>query len=164
MRKTLNIMRTALAVLAVTAAVQACMSLRQGGDAMLDELYSQYASRDDMRVALVKEKGVCNSSAEGDSVYVDMLMLTALDSAAWSSLQDDFGVPQPMEAMQRKIDQGNDIVTVGRYRGTAAEPGNDMRVISYLNRSVSIIHAASEDDMRAVTRANMENNIRNTTI
>ena len=161
MKKTLNIMRTIAAVLAVTAAAQACMNLRHGSDRMLDNLYSQYAGRDDMRAVLIRDKGVyCGS----DSVYVDMLMLTALDSAAWNSLQADFKAPQPVEAMQRKIDGGADLVTVGRYRSADAEPGNDMRVVSYLNRTVSIIHAASADDLRAVTRANMEQNIKNTTI
>ena len=160
MKKTLNIMRTVAAVLAVTAAAQACMNLRHGSGT-LDTLYSQYASRDDMRAVLVRDKGVyCGS----DSVYVDMLMLTALDSAAWNSLQADFKAPQPVEAMQSKIDGGADLVTVGRYRSDDAEPGNDMRVVSYLNRTVSIIHAASADDLRAVTRANMEQNIKNTTI
>lgn len=160
MKKTLNIMRTALAMLAVTATVQACMNLRQSSGT-LDTLYSQYASRDDMRAVLVRDKGI---SCGSDSVYVDMLMLTALDSAAWNSLQADFKAPQPVEAMQRKIDGGADLVTVGRYRSADAEPGNDMRVVSYLNRTVSIIHAASADDLSAVTRANMEQNIKNTTI
>ena len=114
---------------------------------------------DCLRVALVRDKGV--DGVGGDSVYVDMLMLTAKDSAAWCRLQEAFRAPEPMEAMQRRIDAGEDIVTVGRYRG--GDEATDMRVVSYLNRTVSIIHAATADDMHAVLYANMENNIRNRT-
>ena len=160
MRKILNIMRTVVIVLSITATVQACMNLRQGNNT-LDNLYRQYASHDNLRAVLVRDKSV---SCGSDSVYVDILMLTALDSEAWNNLQTEFDIPQPIEAMQKRIEQGEDIVTVGRYRGTGAEPDNDMRVISYVNRSVNIIHAANADDMRAITRANMENNINNTTI
>ena len=35
-----------------------------------------------------------------------------------------------------------------------------MKVVSYLNRTVSIIHAASEADMHTVLHRNMENNIK----
>ena len=157
MRKILNIMRTAVAVLAVTAVAQACM--QHGSRGLLDGLYDDYAAQEGLQVALLRDKGVFNGPAATDSVYVDMLMLTATDSAAWCRLQEDFRAPQPVEAMQRRIDAGEDIVTVGRYRGAAAVEANDMKVVSYLNRTVSIIHAASAADMQAVLHRNMENNI-----
>ena len=160
MKKTLDIMRAAVAVLAVAAVVQACMRLNGGGESVLEGLYDEYAGQEGLRVALVRDKGV--DGVGGDSVYVDMLMLTAKDSAAWCRLQEAFRAPEPMEAMQRRIDAGEDIVTVGRYRG--GDEATDMRVVSYLNRTVSIIHAATADDMHAVLYANMENNIRNRTI
>ena len=156
MKKTLDIMRAAVAVLAVAAVVQACVRLNGGGESVLEGLYDEYAGQEGLRVALVRDKGV--DGVDGDSVYVDMLMLTAKDSAAWCRLQEAFRAPEPMEAMQRS----EDIVTVGRYRG--GDEATDMRVVSYLNRTVSIIHAASADDMHAVLYANMENNIRNRTI
>jgi len=62
--------------------------------------------------------------------------------------------------MQRKIAAGEDIVTVGRCRGAGGDEANDMKVVSYLNRTVSIIHAASEADMHTVLHRNMENNIK----
>ena len=157
MRKILNIMRTAVAVLAVTAVAQACM--QHGSRGLLDGLYDDYAAQEGLQVALLRDKGVFNGPAATDSVYVDMLMLTATDSAAWCRLQEDFRAPQPVEAMQRRIDAGEDIVTVGRYRGAAAVEATDMKVVSYLNRTVSIIHAASAADMQAVLHRNMENNI-----
>ena len=157
MRKILNIMRTAVAVLAVTAVAQACM--QHGSRGLLDGLYDDYAAQEGLQVALLRDKGVFNGPAASDSVYVDMLMLTATDSAAWCRLQEDFRAPQPLEAMQRKIDVGEDIVTVGRYRSAEAAEANDMKVVSYLNRTVSIIHAASAADMQAVLHRNMENNI-----
>ena len=157
MRKILNIMRTAVAVLAVTAVAQACM--QHGSRGLLDGLYDDYAAQEGLQVALLRDKGVFNGPEATDSVYVDMLMLTATDSAAWCRLQEDFRAPQPVEAMQRRIDAGEDIVTVGRYRGAAAVEANDMKVVSYLNRTVSIIHAASAADMQAVLHRNMENNI-----
>ena len=158
MRKILNIMRTAVAVLAVTAVAQACMQRATAG--ALDGLYDSYASQEGLQVALLRDKGVFCGPAQGDSVYVDMLMLTATDSAAWCRLQEDFRAPQPVEAMQRKIAAGEDIVTVGRYRSAAGDEANDMKVVSYLNRTVSIIHAASEADMHTVLHRNMENNIK----
>ena len=157
MRKILNILRTAVAVLAVTAVAQACM--QRGIKGALDGLYDDYAAQEGLQVALLHDKGVHSGPAQGDSVFVDMLMLTATDSAAWCRLQEDFRAPQPLEAMQRKIDAGEDIVTVGRYRAGGDE-AYDMRVVSYLNRTVSIIHAASEADMHTVLHRNMENNIK----
>ena len=157
MRKILNIMRTAVAVLAVTAVAQACM--QHGSRGLLDGLYDDYAAQEGLQVALLRDKGVFNGPEATDSVYVDMLMLTATDSAAWCRLQEDFRAPQPLEAMQRKIDAGEDIVTVGRYRSAEAAEANDMKVVSYLNRTVSIIHVASAADMQAVLHRNMENNI-----
>ena len=158
MRKILNILRTAVAVLAVTAVAQACM--QRGTKGALDGLYKDYAAQDGLHVALLHDKGVHSGPAQGDSVFVDMLMLTATDSAAWCRLQDEFRAPQPMEAMQRKIDAGEDIVTVGRYRAGGNDEASDKRVVSYLNRTVSIIHTASPADMRAVLHSNMENNIK----
>ncbi len=158
MRKILNIMRTAVAVLAVTAVAQACM--QRGTAGALAGLYDSYASQEGLQVALLRDKGVFCGPAQGDSVYVDMLMLTATDSAAWCRLQEDFRALQPLEAMRRKIDAGEDIVTVGRYRSAEAAEANDMKVVSYLNRTVSIIHAASEADMHTVLHHNMENNIK----
>ena len=49
---------------------------------------------------------------------------------------------------------------MGRYRGAGGDEANDMKVVSYLNRTVSIIHAASEADMHTVLHRNMENNIK----
>ena len=106
MRKILNIMRTAVAVLAVTAVAQACM--QRGTAGALDGIYDSYASQEGLQVALLRDKGVFCGPAQGDSVYVDMLMLTATDSAAWCRLQEDFRAPQPLEAMQRKIAAGED--------------------------------------------------------
>lgn len=162
MRKTLNLLRTAVAVLAVAAVAQACM--QRGTKGALESLYGDYASQEGLQVALLHDKGVHCGPETGDSVRVDMLMLTATDDEAWQRLQDDFKAPQPVEAMQHRIERGEDIVTVGRYRTSEAPEANDMRVVSYLNRTVSIIHAASADDMLAVLYANMEHNINNTII
>ena len=62
--------------------------------------------------------------------------------------------------MKGVVDAGEDIVTMGRYRGAGGDEANDMKVVSYLNRTVSIIHAASEADMHTVLHRNMENNIK----
>lgn len=162
MRKTLNILRTAVAVLAVTAAVQACMHLGKA-EGPLDGLYNSYAPCDDLRVALLLDKGVGSLNEQGDSIRVDMLMLTATDSAAWQRLRSDFAAPQPVEAMQRRIDNGDDIVTVGRYRNGDSS-ACALRVVSYLNRTVSIVLAANDDDLHAVLCSQMEDNIKNTII
>lgn len=163
MRKTLNILRTAVAVLAVTAAVQACMHLGKA-EGPLDGLYDDYAAREGLRVALLHDKGVSSGPEAGDSIYVDMLMLTATDSAAWQRLQRDFRAPQPVEAMQRRIDAGNDIVTVGRYDGMADSTASALRVVSYLNRTVSIVLAANDEELHAVLCSHMDDNIKNTII
>lgn len=152
-RKTLWLLA---AVVTIGAACHLAACHRQRHTSPLDGLYARYSQCDGLAAALVRGKGIpCDN---GDSIRVDMLILSADDGNAWQRLSADFGIPEPVQPMQQLIDGGNDIVSVRRYENPDA-PGANIRIASYLNRQVSIIHAASEDEITLVRHHNMETNI-----
>jgi hypothetical protein len=148
-----------LAAVSVGAAVHLVACHRQQSTSPLDGLYARYSQCDGLTAALVRGKGIpCDN---GDSIRVDLLMLSADDGDAWQRLRDDFGIPEPLPPMQQRIDQGSDIVSVRRIDDNQAV-GANIRVASYLNHQVSIINAASDADIDLVRHHSMEMNINQT--
>lgn len=161
-RKILWIVLLSLCLLLVAQLAVRLLSPRSDG---MDALYDRYSDGDGVRAALIRGKGVYCGPAAGDSVYVDMLLLSAADAEAWDRLCDEFGVAAPLPIMQARIDQGADIVSVCRYQmapATADTASRYLRAVSHLTRTVSVIRADGEDDITAVRHAKMNENINNT--
>lgn len=149
-----------LGVVVLFAVTQLVQCRRHQGP--LDGLYDRYSRCDGLSVALVRDKGIPCGPAAGDSLRVDLLMITADDSAAWRRLSDEFTIPEPLPAMQQRIDRGSDIVSVRRYEPAVPTGGENIRVASYLRRQVCIINAADTAAIAAVRHYQMEMNINET--
>ena len=159
--KTLRKTLWALALVANAVSVTWVVACRRQAASPLDGLYARYSHCDGLAVALVRGKGIPCGPSDGDSVRVDLLMLTAADSAAWQRLRADFGVPQPLPPMQQRIDRGSDIVSVRRLdQPDPQSTGEYIRVACYLHRQVSIINAPTAADIDLIRHYHMEQNIK----
>ena len=108
-------------------------------------------------------EGVAASFIKGfpvnDTLSLDVTTLQATDSAGWERLRKDFHIAPAPEFFQRKIEQGEDMVSVRRASkngptlpiDTTDYNNNNVVVISRLYRTVSIFNTNTEAEQDAVS-------------
>ena len=120
------------------------------------DLYKQYANVEGIDATFIKDYKV------NDTVFVDVTLLEAKDSADWATLKNDFGVPTPSPFFQRQIDEGKDLISVKMIsKAIAADTSNnsytnDCLAISHLNKILFVFHTKSEDELHAVIYHNID--------
>ena len=108
-------------------------------------------------------EGVAASFIKGfpvnDTLSLDVTTLQATDSAGWERLKKDFHIAPAPEFFQRKIEQGEDMVSVRRASkngptlpiDTTDYNNNNVVAISRLYRTVSIFNTNTEAEQDAVS-------------
>ena len=123
------------------------------------DLYKQYANVEGIDATFIKDYKV------NDTVFVDVTLLEAKDSAIWNTLKNDFEVPDPSPNFQQFIDSGEDLIYVKLIPKTTASDTilntypNDVLAISPLNRTLTIFHIVNAEEKHAVFFHNLDKSI-----
>jgi len=123
--------------------------------AQCSDLYKRYAAVDDIDATFIKDFQV------NDTLFVDVTLLEAKDSAGWDMLKRDFGIHDLPPAFQQLVDEGHDLVStkkIPRQQNLSQQDTNgityDVAAISRLMHAVSIFHTKDFDERRAVMEHN----------
>ena len=120
------------------------------------DLYKQYANVEGIDATFIKDYKV------NDTVFVDVTLLEAKDSADWATLKNDFGVPTPSPYFQQQIDEGKDIIYVKlnpKSTDTISNPNtnpDNLLAISNLHRTLTIFHVKNDVEKLAVKYHNFD--------
>lgn len=117
----------------------------------VSDLYTHYEKVDGIDASFIKDFRV------NDSVFIDVTLLEAKDSAGWATLMHDFAVPEPNAELQAFIDNGEDLIfsqplTPSRYPISIPSDTilfNEL-AISYYTHTLTIFHSKNEKERHAV--------------
>lgn len=118
--------------------------------------YQTYASQPGIRAAFIKDYRI------NDTVFVDVTLLEAKDSAVWDILKRDFEVPVLPPDLQQFIDSGEDLVFTKLipkptpYATSLDTYKDDLLAISYRTRTLSVFHINNDDEKHAVKYHNFD--------
>jgi hypothetical protein len=122
----------------------------------VSEVYTKYAGTDGINVAFFKDYRI------NDTVFVDVTILEANDSASWVSLKNDFEVPNPSPDFQQFIDNGEDLIYVKVIpKSTTTDTildsySNNLLAISHLNRTLTVFHVKNKTELHVVMHYNFD--------
>lgn len=99
------------------------------------ELYQRYAGCEGIDASFIQGYRV------NDSVRVDVTLLQATDSAAWSLLMEDFKVKELPPEIQKMVDQHSSITIKKLYEDQEGEPPTyDVAAVSRRDHVILIFH------------------------
>lgn len=126
----------------------------------VSEIYTRYENVDEIAASFIKDYKV------NDSVFVDVTMLEAKDSAGWAMLKQDFSVPELNAELQTFIDNGENpifsrrIAKNGQPLKAHADTTNyDVLAISYYSHTLTLFHITNNDENQAVCYHNFDESI-----
>ena len=120
------------------------------------DLYKQYANVEGIDATFIKDYKV------NDTVFVDVTLLEAKDSADWATLKKDFEVPNPPPDVQQFIDNGEDLIYVKVIpKSTTTDTildsySNNLLAISHLKRTLTVFHIKNKEELNAVRHYNYD--------
>ena len=125
----------------------------------VSEVYSRYADDESIDASFIKGYRV------NDTLFVDVTLLQAKDSAGWATLKTDFSIPDLPPDFQQIIDNGNELILtkkIPRQQDPLQQDTSgmiyDMAAIALQMHTVSIFHTKNLDERLAVVNHNFENN------
>lgn len=148
-----------VAILALIEAVILCLVIRWKyifPSNEVSDIYARYENVEGVDVSFVKDFKV------NDTVFVDVTILEANDSASWVSLKNDFEVPNPSPDFQQFIDNGEDLIYVKIIpKSTAVDTSsneypNNLLAISHLNRTLTVFHVKNKTELHVVMHYNFD--------
>jgi hypothetical protein len=123
----------------------------------VSEVYTRYADDESIDASFIKGYRV------NDTLFVDVTLLQAKDSAGWATLKTDFSIPDLPPDFQQIIDNGNDLIAtkkIPRQQDLSQQDTcgiiYDVAAISRLMHTVSIFHTKELKERRAVINHNFE--------
>lgn len=101
-----------------------------------------------------------------DTLSINVTLLQALDSTAWSTLRNDFNIAELDPPLQQLIDCGLDplftrLVDKDDYTQSvdATCPNSQLLAFSYKSQSVTLFHITNEKELHAVLYHNFDKTI-----
>lgn len=126
----------------------------------VSDLYTHYEKVEGIGATFIKDFRV------NDSVFIDVTLLEAKDSAGWATLKHDFSVPELNDELQTYIDNGEDLIfslrlTKGDYPISISSDTVifDMLAISYNSQVLTIFHAKNDQEILATFHRNYQESI-----
>lgn len=115
-------------------------------------------------VSMQCRSAILHNFPVNDTLAVDVTLLQATDSAGWERLKRDYGVREMPDIVMKKIEKGEDVVSV-RYvsksnptlpADTVDMSNNNILAVSRLHRAVSVFHTETEAEQAAVNYNQLE--------
>jgi len=119
----------------------------------VSEVYTKYAGTDGLNVVFLKDFKI------NDSVFVDVTLIEALDSAAWELIERDFRIIPPEEEDFHTLE-----TTVSLWlapHNNYSSPmdtvnyDNDVIVMSYFKRTIAVFDVDSRNQIGAIFEYNI---------
>ena len=139
-----------------------CLLLLCGGGAVLllpqvvpfdqcSEVYKRYADMNGIDATFIRDYKV------NDTVFINVTLLEAKDSAGWEILKNDFEVPNLPAELKQLIDNGTDLVftkSIPKSKTDTSDSPNDLLAISHLKHTLTVFHIKEEAVKHAIMRHN----------
>ena len=122
----------------------------------VSEVYTRYADDESIDASFIKGYRV------NDTLFLDVTLLQAKDSAGWATLKTDFSIPDLPPDFQQDIDAGIDLITTKLIPKSPPPPSNfpdDVLAISSLNSTITVFHVNNDIEKHAVIFHNFEDSI-----
>lgn len=120
----------------------------------VSEIYTRYENTDGIDASFIKDFRV------NDSVFIDVTLLEAKDSAGWALLCKDFAISDVVKVMQhidkdiiisRQVSKDDYTQVLESYT-----PDAEMLAFSYVDKEISIFHTNNEKEHHAVYYHNFD--------
>lgn len=124
----------------------------------VSELYTRYEHVEGLDVSYIKDFKV------NDTVCVDVTMLEAKTDSAWALLKRDFEVAELVPDIQRRIDNGVDLIVsrlIPKFTQEVATCSYtfDILATSHLTHTLTVFHLKSDEESDAVLYYNFDKSI-----
>ena len=147
-----------LALVSLALAVRLCP--RTVPFSQCSSIYKKYADAEGIEATFIKDFRV------NDTVFIDVTLLEAKDSAGWATLKQDFSLPELDAGLQQIIDSGKGpIISIPLSENTLSlSPPNihaqkSMLAISYKSHTLTIFHITNNTEKQAVLFHNLDRSI-----
>ncbi len=124
----------------------------------VSDLYRRYEHNPHLTVAYIEDFPV------NDTLTVDVTTIRALDAAGWDTLAKDFRIEPLPDILQKKLNEGKDLVTT--FLAPKVNPAlsmdttdllkNNVVGISQLIHTVSVFSIETESQINAVVNYNLK--------
>jgi len=148
----------AVGIVSVAEALVLCLAFQRKNvspSGEVGETYTRYADVGGIDVSYIKDFKI------NDSVFVDVTLIEASDSAAWVLLKEDFRIVEPWE---RGIPYDSTMVlTWLAPHNDHSSPmdtvllNNDIILVRFATKTVVVIDVESEEQIKAVNRYHIDN-------
>ena len=120
-------------------------------------IYKKYADAEGIEATFIKDFRV------NDTVFIDVTLLEAKDSAGWATLKQDFSLPELDAELQQRIDNGKDMVfsrslTHKDYpKATRLDTLiYDVLAVSFYSHTITIFHSKNGEEEFSVYNHNFD--------
>lgn len=124
----------------------------------VSDLYRRYEHNPHLTVAYIEDFPI------NDTLTVDVTTISALDAAGWDTLAKDFRIEPLPDILQKKLNEGKDLVTT--FLAPKVNPAlsmdttdllkNNVVGISQLMHTVSVFSIEMESQINAVVNYNLK--------
>lgn len=124
----------------------------------VSDLYRRYEHNPHLTVAYIEDFPI------NDTLTVDVTTIRALDAAGWDTLAKDFRIEPLPDILQKKLNEGKDLVTT--FLAPKVNPAlsmdttdllkNNVVGISQLMHTVSVFSIETESQINAVVNYNLK--------
>ncbi|MBR5354472.1 MAG: hypothetical protein IK126_12255 [Bacteroidales bacterium] len=98
-----------------------------------------------------------------DTLSINVTLLEALDSTAWSTLRNDFNIAELDPALQQLINSGLDPLFTRRVNKDdytqsvdSTCPNSQLLAFSYTSQTVTLFHVTNKEEIHAVLYHNLD--------
>ena len=126
----------------------------------VSDLYTHYEKVEGIDASFIKDFRV------NDSVFIDVTLLEAQDSAGWATLKHDFSVPELDDELQQCIDGGEDLIfsrclTKDDYPISISSDTIlfDVLATSHHTQTLTIFHPKNDQERLAILHHNLQESI-----
>lgn len=156
--KSKQLLFPALVILAlVSLALAVRLSPRTVPFSQCSSIYKKYADAEGIEATFIKDFRV------NDTVFIDVTLLEAKDSAGWATLKQDFSLPELDAELQQRIDNGKDMVfsrslTHKDYpKATRLDTLiYDVLAASFYSHTITIFHSKNGEEEHSVYNHNFD--------
>jgi len=148
---------TALLCLLILGSAAAVILWPRSDDASLSRHYSHISG---IKATYFKDYPI------NDTLALNVTLLEALDSTAWSTLRNDFNIAELDPVLQQLIDCGLDpistrLVDKDDYAQSVDStcPNSQLLAFSYKSQFVTLFHVTNKDELHAVIYHNIDKSI-----
>lgn len=120
------------------------------------DVYKKYADKDGVDATFIKDYKV------NDTVFVDVTLLEAKDSAGWENLKNHFEVSDLPPDLQQFINDGENLIFTKiipkptPYATSLDTYKDELLAISYLTKTLCVFHIKNDAEKHAVKYHNFD--------